>query len=295
VSDVRLEEGSMRFDANISVAPPGERGAKVEVKNLNSLKSLYRALAHEEVRQREVLSAGGTIDQSTRHWDERSGVTRPLRTKEHAFDYRYFPEPDLVPIKPSPEWLEAITSGIPELPPARRRRFVAGYGLTPYDASVLVASKAAADYFENAAAAGDVEPKLVANWLANDLLGRLSERGEGLETTRVTPQELAALVSLVAGGSISGGQGKVVLDEMVASGRPAAEIVEEKGLRQVSGRSELEAVVAGVLAANADVVERIRGGDTKPQGFLVGQIMKATKGQANPAVVQQLLKEKLQG
>jgi aspartyl-tRNA(Asn)/glutamyl-tRNA(Gln) amidotransferase subunit B len=293
---VRLEEGSMRFDANISVAPPGERGAKVEVKNLNSLKSLYRALAYEEVRQREVLSAGGTIDQSTRHWDERSGVTRPLRTKEHAFDYRYFPEPDLVPIKPSPEWLEAITSGIPELPPARRRRFITGYGLTPYDASVLVASKAAADYFENAAAAArDVEPKLVANWLANDLLGRLSERGEDLETTRVTPQALAALVSLVAGGSISGGQGKVVLDEMVASGRPPAEIVEEKGLRQVSGRSELEAVVAGVLAANAGVVERIRGGDTKPQGFLVGQIMKATKGQANPAVVQQLLKEMLQG
>src|SRR2546427_1682156 len=296
VSDVRLEEGSMRFDANISVAPPGERGAKVEVKNLNSLKSLYRALAHEEVRQREVLGGGGTIDQSTRHWDERSGVTRPLRTKEHAFDYRYFPEPDLVPIKPSPAWLEAITSAIPELPPARRRRFIADYGLTPYDANLLVASKAAAGYFENAAAAaGDVEPKLVANWLANDLLGRLSERGEDLETTRVTPPALGALVSLVAGGSISGGQGKAVLDEMLASGRPPAEIVEEKDLRQVSGRSELEAVVTGVLAANPDVVERIRGGDTKPQGFLVGQIMKATKGQANPSVVQQLLKEMLQG
>ncbi|HEY4937808.1 MAG TPA: Asp-tRNA(Asn)/Glu-tRNA(Gln) amidotransferase subunit GatB [Actinomycetota bacterium] len=296
VSDVRLEEGSMRFDANISVAPPGERGAKVEVKNLNSLKSLHRALAYEEVRQREVLGGGGAIDQSTRHWDERSGVTRPLRTKEHAFDYRYFPEPDLVPIKPSPEWLEAITSGIPELPPARRRRFIAGYGLTPYDANVLVASRAAADYFEDAAAAAaGVEPKQVANWLANDLLGRLSERGEDLETTRVTPQALGALVGLVAGGSISGAQGKVVLDEMMVSGRAPAEIVEEKGLKQVSGRSELEAVVAGVLAANSDVVDRIRGGDAKPQGFLVGQIMKATKGQANPAVVQELLKEMLQG
>jgi aspartyl-tRNA(Asn)/glutamyl-tRNA(Gln) amidotransferase subunit B len=295
VSDVRLEEGSMRFDANISVAPPGERGAKVEVKNLNSLKSLHRALAYEEVRQREVLSRGGAIDQSTRHWDERSGVTRPLRTKEHAFDYRYFPEPDLVPIKPSPEWLEAVTSGIPELPPARRRRFITDYGLTPYDASVLVASRAAADFFEDAAAAGDIEPKQVANWLANDLLGRLAERGEDLETTKVAPHALGALVGLVAGGSISGAQGKVVLDEMLESGRQPAEIVEERGLKQVSGRSELEAVVAGVLAANPDVVARIRNGDAKPQGFLVGQIMKATKGQANPAVVQELLKEMLQG
>jgi aspartyl-tRNA(Asn)/glutamyl-tRNA(Gln) amidotransferase subunit B len=294
VSDVRLEEGSMRFDANISVAPPGERGAKVEVKNLNSLKSLHRALAYEEVRQREVLAGGGTIDQSTRHWDERSGVTRPLRTKEHAFDYRYFPEPDLVPIKPSPEWLEAITSGIPELPPARRRRFIAHYGLTPYDASVLVASGAAADYFEDAAAAApDVEPKQVANWLANDLLGRLSERGEDLEATKVTPQALGALVSLVAGGAISGAQGKVVLDEMMVSGRAPGDIVEEKGLKQVSGRSELEAVVARVLAEHPDVVKRIRGGDAKPKGFLVGQIMKATRGQANPAVVQELLKEML--
>jgi aspartyl-tRNA(Asn)/glutamyl-tRNA(Gln) amidotransferase subunit B len=296
VSDVRLEEGSMRFDANISVAPPGERGAKVEVKNLNSLKSLHRALGYEEVRQREVLGGGGAIDQSTRHWDERSGVTRPLRTKEHAFDYRYFPEPDLVPIKPSPEWLQAITSGIPELPPARRRRFIADYALTPYDANVLVASRAAADFFEDAAAAAaDVEPKLVANWLANDLLGGLAERGEDLESTKVTPEALGALVGLVAGGSISGGQGKTVLAEMIGSGRLPADIVEEKGLKQVSGRSELEAVVAGVLAANPDVVDRIRSGDAKPQGFLVGQIMKATKGQANPAVVQELLKEMLQG
>ncbi|HYR62216.1 MAG TPA: Asp-tRNA(Asn)/Glu-tRNA(Gln) amidotransferase subunit GatB [Actinomycetota bacterium] len=295
VSDVRLEEGSMRFDANISVAPPGERGAKVEVKNLNSLRSLHRALAYEEVRQREVLAGGGTIDQSTRHWDEKSGVTRPLRTKEHAFDYRYFPEPDLVPIKPSPEWLEGITAGIPELPPARRRRFIADYGLTPYDAALLVATRAAGTFFEDAVAgAGNVEPKLVANWLANDLLGRLAERSEDLATTKVTPQNLGALVGLVAAGSISGNQGKVVLDEMIATGRPAAEIVDERGLRQVSGRSELEAVVGEVLAANADVVERIRAGDTKPQGFLVGQIMRATKGQANPAVVQELLRDLLQ-
>jgi aspartyl-tRNA(Asn)/glutamyl-tRNA(Gln) amidotransferase subunit B len=241
------------------------------------------------------------VEQSTRHWDEKSGVTRPLRTKEHAFDYRYFPEPDLVPIKPSPEWLRAITSDIPELPQARRRRFIADYGLTPYDANLLVSSKAAAVYFEEAVAAAGaggggerVEPQLVANWLANDLLGRLAERGEDLESTRVTPQALGALVSLVAGGTISGAQGKTVLDEMLSSGRPPADIVEEKGLKQVSGRSELEAVVTDVLAANPDVVERIRGGDTKPQGFLVGQIMKATNGQANPTVVRDLLTERLQ-
>ena len=223
-------------------------------------------------------------------------MTRPLRTKEHAFDYRYFPEPDLVPIRPSQEWLGAIADAIPELPPARRQRFVDDFGLTPYDAGVLVASKAAAAFFEQAAqgpGAAPAEPKQVANWLANDLLGRLSERGEDLTTTKVGPDDLGALVGLVASGEISGPQAKGVLDEMIASGRPPAAIVEERGLRQVSGRAELEAVVAEVLAANAEVVERIRGGDPKPKGFLVGQVMKATKGQANPAVVQELLTELL--
>ena len=296
VSDVRLEEGSMRFDANISVAAPGERGAKVEVKNLNSLRSLYRALAYEEVRQRQVLAEGGVIEQSTRHWDERSGVTRPLRTKEDAFDYRYFPEPDLVPLKPSPGWLQAITGEIPELPPARRRRFAADYGLPPQDAALLVASRPAADFFEEAAAAAQkAEPRHVANWLANDLLGRLAERGEDLSTASVDPRALAELTDLVAAGTISGTQGKEVLDAMLVTGRGPAEIVEERGLRQVSGRSDLEAVVAQVIADNADVAERIRAGETKPVGFLVGQVMKATKGQANPGVVQDLLRDLLDG
>ncbi|HMC08400.1 MAG TPA: Asp-tRNA(Asn)/Glu-tRNA(Gln) amidotransferase subunit GatB, partial [Actinomycetota bacterium] len=295
VSDVRMEEGSVRFDANIPVAPPGERGAKVEVKNLNSLRSLHRALAHEEQRQREVLREGGRIEQSTRHWDEKAAVTRPLRTKEHAFDYRYFPEPDLVPIEPSPEWLRAISGELPELPPARRRRFVRDYGLTPYDAALLVAARPVADFFEDAvAAARSAEPKQVANWLANDLLGRLAERGEEVASSKVTARDLAALCDLVAAGTISGSQGKEVLDEMVASGRSPAEVVAAKGLRQVSERAELESVVAEVVAANPDVAARIRAGDAKPTGFLVGQIMKATRGQANPTVVQDLLREMLE-
>ncbi|HEU5002717.1 MAG TPA: Asp-tRNA(Asn)/Glu-tRNA(Gln) amidotransferase subunit GatB [Actinomycetota bacterium] len=294
VSDIRMEEGSMRFDANISVAPPGERGAKVEVKNLNSLRSLHRALAYEEVRQREVLSAGGTIDQSTRHWDERVGVTRPLRTKEHAFDYRYFPEPDLVAIEPGEQWLADIEGQIPELPAARRSRFVADYGLPEYDAGVLVGSRPLAGFFEEAVrAASAAEAKTVANWLANDLLGRLAERSEGIEQTAVTPVHLAALVDLVAAGTISGAQGKEVLSAMVATGADPATIVEEKGLRQVSGRDELAAVVTQVLEANAEVAGRVRTGDHKPLGFLVGQVMKVTKGQANPSVVQALLREML--
>lgn len=296
VSDIRMEEGSMRLDANVSVAPAGERGAKVEVKNLNSLRSLHRALAYEERRQREVIAAGEAIDQSTRHWDERSAVTRPLRTKEHAFDYRYFPEPDLVAIEPPSAWLEDIARALPELPAERRRRFVEAHGLTPYDAGVLSGSRAIAAFFDAAvAAAKQAEPKQVANWLANDLLGRLADRSEDLAASRVTPDGLAALCDLVSAGTISAPQGKEVLVEMVSSGRPPGAVVEERGLRQVSGRDELAAAVQTVIDANPAVVERIRAGDPKPAGFLVGQVMKATKGQANPSVVQALLAELLSG
>ena len=294
VSDIRMEEGSMRFDANISLAPPGERGSKVEVKNLNSLRSLHRALAYEEQRQADVLGSGGTIEQSTRHWDEKAGITRPLRTKEHAFDYRYFPEPDLVAIEPAPGWLEEVARGLPELPAARRRRLVEDYGLSTYDAAVLVSARPVAAFFEVAAAiAEQADPKHIANWLTNDLLGLLAERGESVEDTLVVPEHLAALADLVAAGSISRAQGREVLETMAATGNPPAAIVEERGLRQVSGRDELAAVVSEVIAGNADVVARIRAGDTKPTGFLVGQIMKATRGRANPAVVQDLLRELL--
>ena len=296
VSDVRREEGSLRIDANVSVAPPGERGVKTEVKNMNSIRSVHRALAYEEVRQREALRSGKALVQGTRHWDEKAGVTKPLRTKEFAFDYRYFPEPDLVPIEPSPEWIERITEAMPDLPAARRRRLVEEFSLSPYDAAVLTGSRAIGDFFQLAwVAAEKAEPKQLANWLANDLIGRLAERGETIEDARFSPADLAFLVDLVAGGAISAPQGKEVLAEMVASGTPPGDIVAQRGMKQVSDRTELEAVVDEVLAANPDVVAKIKGGDPKPVGFLVGQVMKATRGQGNPGVVNQLLRERLGG
>jgi aspartyl-tRNA(Asn)/glutamyl-tRNA(Gln) amidotransferase subunit B len=294
VSDVRMEEGSLRIDANVSVAPPGERGVKTEVKNMNSIRSVHRALAYEEMRQRQALEAGEPLIQGTRHWDEKAGVTKPLRTKEFAFDYRYFPEPDLVPIEPSPEWIDRLTEEMPDLPAARRRRLIEEFSLSPYDAAVLTSSRAIGDFFQLAWIAADkAEPKQLANWLANDLVGRLAERGEDIGDAKLAPSDLAFLVDLVADGVISGAQGKEVLAEMVASGSSPGEIVAERGLKQVSDRAELEQVVDGVLAANPDVVERIRGGDRKPFGFLVGQVMRATKGQGNPAVVNELLRERL--
>ncbi|HEY8201336.1 MAG TPA: Asp-tRNA(Asn)/Glu-tRNA(Gln) amidotransferase subunit GatB [Actinomycetota bacterium] len=295
VSDVRMEEGSLRIDANISVARPGERGVKTEVKNMNSIRSVYRALAFEEQRQRQALRWGEPLIQGTRHWDEKAGVTKPLRTKEFAFDYRYFPEPDLVPIEPSPEWVARLIHEMPDLPAARRRRLVEEFALTPYDAAVLTASRALGDFFQLAwIAAEKAEPKQLANWLVNDLVGRLAERGEDIADSKVAPDALAFLVDLVADGTISGAQGKEVLAEMVASGTPPADIVAERGLKQVSDRSELEQAVDGVLAANPDVVAKIQAGDPKPLGFLVGQVMRATKGQANPAVVNALLRERLE-
>jgi aspartyl-tRNA(Asn)/glutamyl-tRNA(Gln) amidotransferase subunit B len=296
VSDVRMEEGSLRIDANISVAPPGERGVKTEVKNMNSIRSLHRALAHEESRQRRAIEAGEPLIQGTRHWDEKAGVTTPLRTKEFAFDYRYFPEPDLVPIEPSQEWLDGLTEAMPDLPAARRRRLIDEFSLSTYDAAVLTSSRAIGDFFQMAwVAAEKAEPKQLANWIANDLVGRLAERGEDIRDARLKPADLAFLVDLVVDGVISGTQGKEVLAEMVASGTPPGDIVAERGLKQVSDRSELEGVVDEVLGANPDVVDKIRGGDEKPLGFLVGQVMRATKGQANPAVVNALLRERLQG
>jgi aspartyl-tRNA(Asn)/glutamyl-tRNA(Gln) amidotransferase subunit B len=294
VSDIRLEEGSLRFDANISVARPGERGTKAEVKNMNSLRSLYRALAHEEERQGSVLAAGGELEQSTRHWDEKAGVTQPMRTKEHAFDYRYFPEPDLVPLRPSSEWLAQVRSQLPELPSARRRRFVDDLGLPASDASLLTSSKGIADFYEAARGAARVaDGKQVANWVANDLLGRLAERGEDVAGSPVTPAALAALVDRVVEGAISGAQAKEVLAEMAATGRSPGEIIEERGLSQLSDRAALEAAVTEVLAANPEVAERIRAGQDKALGFLVGQVMRATRGRANPALVNELLRERL--
>jgi len=295
VSDVRMEEGSMRVDANVSVRRVGEKefGAKVEVKNMNSIRSVGRALEYEEERQRKALDAGQTLIQETRHFDEKAGTTSSLRTKEFAFDYRYFPEPDLVPFEPSSEWVESIRSSLPELPVARRDRLASEYGLGDYDIEVLSASTAIADYFEAAARAYGGEAKKVANWITADLFGLANEAGIDIGKSKIAPEQIAGLVTLVDSGAISGKQGKAVLGEMFATGKDPDVVTEEKGLRQVSDQGELEAAVDEVIAENADAADKVRAGNMGTIGFLVGQVMKKTRGQANPQMVNELLARKL--
>lgn len=293
VSDVRMEEGSMRVDANISVAPPGERGVKIEIKNMNSIRSVLRALQYEEKRQRKVISANGALEQSTRHWDEKSGKTNPLRTKEEAFDYRYFPEPDLLPIEPAVEWLRQLKEELPVLPAERRRTYQDDLGLSVYDAQVLTASPALGNLFEKALnSATKADAKQIANWVTNNLSGLLAADPDASPDT-VKPADLADLVDMVAGGDLSTNQAQSVLADMLSTGKNPKTLVEEAGIKQVSDTSELEGVVEQVIAENADVAERIRQGDQKPFGFLMGQVMKATKGQGNPKVVTEILKKKL--
>ncbi len=295
VSDVRMEEGSMRVDANVSVRLAGaeEYGAKVEVKNMNSIRSVGRALEHEEERQRRALEAGETLIQETRHFDEKAGTTSSLRTKEFAFDYRYFPEPDLVPLEPSADWIDRIRASLPELPMARRARFARDYRLGDYDIEVLSASKATADYFEAAATVYDGPAKKVANWITADLFGLMNEAGAGITELKITPAQIAALVRLVDDGTISGKQAKSVLAEMFTTGEDPNAIADAKGLKQVSDAGAIEAAVDEVIAANADAVDKVRGGNMGTIGFLVGQVMKKTKGQANPQLVNDILRQKL--
>jgi aspartyl-tRNA(Asn)/glutamyl-tRNA(Gln) amidotransferase subunit B len=295
VSDVRMEEGSLRVDANVSVRRKGdaEHGAKVEVKNMNSIRSVGRALEYEERRQRDALEAGEALVQETRHFDEKAGTTSPLRTKEFAFDYRYFPEPDLVPLEPETEWIEKIRGSLPEFPAARRARFVSEYGVGETEAGILTASRATGDWFEAAVKAYGGEAKKISNWMVADLYGLLNEAGIELAESKVTPDHLAALVKMIDSGTISGKQGKTVLAEVFASGKSPDEVARDKGLEQISDTSELEGVVDEVIAENPDVADKVRGGQKNAVGFLVGQVMKKTRGQANPGMVNQLLQEKL--
>jgi aspartyl-tRNA(Asn)/glutamyl-tRNA(Gln) amidotransferase subunit B len=294
VSDVRMEEGSLRCDANVSMRPVGTEalGTKVEIKNMNSVRSLERALAYEISRQTKALEAGEAIVQETRHWNEDAGATATMRSKEEAFDYRYFPEPDIPAIEPALEWVEELRAALPELPRARRARYIAEYGLKLEVARVLVADRAASGLFEQTVALG-AAPAAAANWVTQDLAGFTNKHGAEA-TARVTARHLADLLALVADGSISGAGAKQALEEVVETGRDVDSIVERRGLRQVSDSGALGTIVEQVLADNAEAAEKFRSGNESVVGFLVGQVMKASGGSANPKLAQELLRERLQ-
>jgi aspartyl-tRNA(Asn)/glutamyl-tRNA(Gln) amidotransferase subunit B len=267
-------------------------GVKVEIKNLNSVRSLERALRFEEERQRAALEAGEPIVQETRHWDEDRGTTHTLRSKEEAFDYRYFPEPDLPPLEPDPAWIEEIRASLPELPAAKRIRYERELGLRREQALVLTASAATAAFFEETLALG-ADPKAAANWITQDLAGALNKAGVDLADAKVSPVHVADLARLVADGTVSTTGAKQVLEEIVETGRPAEEIVESRGLRQVTDSPALEAWVDEAIEENPGPVEQFRGGKEGILGFLVGQVMKKSGGSANPTVVNELLRQRL--
>jgi aspartyl-tRNA(Asn)/glutamyl-tRNA(Gln) amidotransferase subunit B len=295
VCDGNMEEGSLRCDANISLRPRGARdlGTKVEIKNMNSFRHVQRALEHEVRRQADALASGERIVQETRLWDAERGRTLPMRSKEFAHDYRYFPEPDLPPLDVDPAWLERVRAALPELPAERRRRFGEVYRLSAYEADLLTQGRGLADYFETAVREYPAA-KTVANWVLNELLRDLpADDDRAVAASPVPPGHLADLLRLVDDGTISGKIAKDVFERMVRTGEDAGAIVQREGLTQVADVGELGAVVDEVLAANGSVVEDYRRGKKAALGFLVGQVMKATRGKANPALVNRLLGEKL--
>ncbi len=294
VSTCDMEKGHLRCDANVSVRPWGqpELGTKAEVKNLNSFRFLKMALDYEISRQVALLESGGRVEQETRLYNPDTNETVGMRSKEHAHDYRYFPEPDLVPLRISEAWREQVRRQMPELPAARRARFIESYGLREYDADVLTAARETSDYFEMAAAAAG-DPRAAANWVMGDLAAALKEAGKGIAESPVSAGRLGELIALIAKGEISGKLAKDVFAKMFASGESAAAIIERHGLKQISDAGALGAIVDQVLAANPKQLEQYKGGKTSVFGFFVGQVMKASRGQANPAAVNKLLKEKL--
>ena len=300
VSDVKMEEGSLRIDANISLRPAGaeEYGTKVEVKNMNSLRSLGRALDYEAERQAGLLDAGERVRQETRHWDEESGVTHPLRSKEEAFDYRYFPEPDLVAVAPDRQWRERVRAAMPELPAARRVRLTTDWGISDHDAGVIVGVAGLADYAEAAVAAG-APGREVTNWVTGDLLASAKESHTPLPELPLRPEGLAELVALVSDGTLSRPLAKEVLAAALAGQGTPRQVVEARGLAQVSDESALVTMVDAVLASHPAEVERYRAGDDKDRkklrGFFMGQVMAQSRGRGNPQVLNRLLDEHLVG
>jgi aspartyl-tRNA(Asn)/glutamyl-tRNA(Gln) amidotransferase subunit B len=296
ISDGNMEEGSLRCDANISLRPRGQEefGTKSELKNMNSFRNVQKALEYEIRRQTALLLDGQDIVQETRLWDAGKGVTHSMRGKEEAHDYRYFPDPDLVPIEVSDEWKEEIRATLPELPDEKRERFVSQYGLPEYDAGVLTVSRETADFFEETVKLFN-NAKTVSNWVMVELMKLLKQTDASIRECRVTPVYMAEILKLIEKGTISAQMGKDVLAACFETGRAPADIVEEKGLSQVSDESELEAIVAKVMEANPKEVELYRGGKKKVLSFLMGQVMRETRGKANPKKVNEIFRKALEG
>ncbi len=295
VSDGNMQEGSFRCDANVSVRPMGqeELGTRAELKNLNSFRFIEKAINIEVERQIEIIEDGGKVKQETRLYDSDRDETRPMRSKEEANDYRYFPDPDLLPVEISDDFIEAVRATLPELPDAKRQRFIDEHSLKVDDASILVASRALADFFEAVAEASDATPRVVSNWVTGELSGALNRDGLDIDSSRVSAAALAGLLDRINDNTISGKIAKEVFDVMWTEGGNADEIIEAKGLKQITDSSAIEQVVDSVIAANPGQVAEYKSGKDKLIGFFVGQVMKETGGKANPGQVNAILKKKL--
>ncbi|MDO4178072.1 MAG: Asp-tRNA(Asn)/Glu-tRNA(Gln) amidotransferase subunit GatB [Phascolarctobacterium sp.] len=295
VCDCKMQEGSLRCDANVSIMPEGakEFGTRAEIKNLNSFRALVRAIEYEVERQKEIIEDGGHVVQETRTWDEANGMTLSMRSKEEAHDYRYFPEPDLVPVELTDEWIDGIRASLPELPAQRQARLMAEFGLSEYDASLIVSAKAMAEYFDEAVKTAK-DAKGVANWLLGDVSAYLNNEGIAIGEFKVSPANLAELVNLTKDGVLSSKLAKKVFAEMLKEDESPKTLVKKLGLEQVSDEGAILKLVEEVIAENPQAVADFKAGKQKAIGSLVGQIMKKSRGKANPGMVQQLLKEKLQ-
>ncbi len=294
VCDGNMEQGSLRCDANVSLRPDGrkELGTKVEIKNINSFKFVEKALDYEMMRQLKILEDGGKIIQETRLWDSVRNVTESMRGKEEAHDYRYFPEPDLVPMTVDQTWIHDIHSSLPELPDKRKERFVSAFGIPGQDADLMISEKSVADWFEEAVNLGG-QPKDVSNWIKGDLMKLLNEEGKTFDECLFRPSGLVGMLKLIDNGTISGKIAKTVFEEIYRTGKDAEVIVREKGLVQITDTGAIEKAVDDIIAANPQEVDRYKAGEEKLIGFLVGQVMKTTKGKANPQMVNELLKKRL--
>lgn len=292
--DGNMEQGSMRCDINVSVRRPGEAfGTRCEVKNVNSIRFMRQAIEYEAKRQIRLIEGGGTVEQETRLYDPNRGETRSMRSKEDAHDYRYFPDPDLLPLKLEDSFIERVRADMPELPDTKRARLVRDYGISDYDAWVMTADQATADFFEGVVKGRDA--KLATNWITGDYFAYLNREGFDVTNAPIGAEKLGGLLDLIADNTISGRIAKEVFEAMIESGKDAAAIVEEKGLKQITDTGAIEAIINDVIAKNQDKVEQYRSGKDKLFGFFVGQVMKATQGKANPAAVNELLRPKLDG